>query len=230
MTRLGLTSLFLVSGGKGAGPPRAELLHTAPHRGLLSTEWSGSAARPGETLWDDREEEEDAPTKQEEKMTEIKGCRSICEHLCLWLSGNLVNGGNQKEAGQSCRSGGVFPTKTLFLETFGPLRLLLIVFNSQRTTELCRGSDRVADKHSNVEGCSVTGADSLFLCVTPDHLNLHPASDWATLLCTHRNFLCLNLPEIITVTLTGLCSAQLDVSAFLSSGKCFYNGFILFIL
>lgn len=84
MTRSGLTSLCLVSGGEAAGPPRAELLHPAPHGGLLSTERSGSAARPGETLRDDREEEEDAPTKQEEKMMEIKGSRSICEHLCLW--------------------------------------------------------------------------------------------------------------------------------------------------
>lgn len=76
-----------------------------------------------------------------------------------------MNVGNQKEAGQSCGSGAVFPTKCrLFLETFGPLKLLLIVFNSQRTTELCGGSDRAAGKHSlkartNVEGCSVTGAD-----------------------------------------------------------------------
>lgn len=55
-------------GGEGAGPPRTEHVHTAPHTGLLRPGRSGSAARPGETLRDDPEEEEDASTQQEEEM------------------------------------------------------------------------------------------------------------------------------------------------------------------
>ncbi|TMS15268.1 ADP-ribosylation factor-like protein 4A [Larimichthys crocea] len=37
-------------GGEGADTPRAELVYTAPHAGLLSAGRSGPAARPGETL------------------------------------------------------------------------------------------------------------------------------------------------------------------------------------
>lgn len=59
------------------------------------------------------------------------------------------------------------------------MKLLLIVFNSQRTTELCGGSDRAAGKHSLKH--ALTSKDVRLLVqtarVTPDHLNLHPASD-----------------------------------------------------
>lgn len=66
-----VTSLVLsvcVSGGEDAGPSRTELINTAPYSGLLSSGRPGSTARPGETLWDDCEEEEDAQTQQEKEM------------------------------------------------------------------------------------------------------------------------------------------------------------------
>lgn len=59
---------FCVSGGEGADSPWAELVHAAPHAGLLGARWPGPAARPGETLRDDPEEEEDAPAQQKEEM------------------------------------------------------------------------------------------------------------------------------------------------------------------
>lgn len=61
-----------VSGGEGAGPPRARLVHAAPHAGLLGAGRSGSAAGPGEAPRDDPEEEEDAPTQQEEEMKAVE--------------------------------------------------------------------------------------------------------------------------------------------------------------
>lgn len=60
-----------VSGGEGTGPPWTELVHNAPHAGLLGAGRTGPAAWPRETLRDDPEEEEDAPTQQEEEMNRM---------------------------------------------------------------------------------------------------------------------------------------------------------------
>lgn len=64
---------LVVAGGEGPVAPWAQLVHAAPHSGLLRSGRSGSAARPGETLRNDPEEEEDAAAQQEEEMKEHQG-------------------------------------------------------------------------------------------------------------------------------------------------------------
>lgn len=107
------------SGRESAGPPWTELIHTAPHTGLLSTGWSGSAAWPGKIVWNDPEEEEDAPTQQEEEMKGGGGGHSdagdeprlvwwTTQLSCLWHLCNF-SGWNQRESWQFFREAVTFP-------------------------------------------------------------------------------------------------------------------------
>lgn len=77
--------LICVTGGEGAGSPWAELVHAAPHTGLLGGGWPGPAAGPGETLRDDSEEEENAPTQQEEEMR-WKRAETLVIRLTFWTT------------------------------------------------------------------------------------------------------------------------------------------------
>lgn len=84
---------FCISGGEGADSPRAELIHAAPHTGLLCVGRPGPAARPGETLRDDPKEEKDAAAQQKEEMRWEERCsaRDRGDFLNHSLSEDLLN-------------------------------------------------------------------------------------------------------------------------------------------
>lgn len=75
---------MLFKGGEGAESSRAQLVHHAPHAGLLGSGRSGPAGGPGEAVRDDPEEKEDAPPQQKEEMRrQNRSSREdlLCRHV-----------------------------------------------------------------------------------------------------------------------------------------------------